>query len=920
MELLSAMDIVNGKTATQTSMGPLVQPIQFIPRKAKNDEWKAWNMDFIEWEGLKQIRKKARRLSKNYKLAVGVIDKTDYLVSDNNEYREILDDLVEEGDAALDLKFYPIIPNVINTLCAEFAKRNTKITFEAKDDHSYNEMLEQKRSQIENVLLSDARQKFVQNLIEAGVDPNDPSIASEMQQKLSDENLKTLPEIQQFFNKSYRGQAEEWATHQYQVDQLRFGMDELETRAFRDSLITDSEFWHYNMREDDYEMELWNPMLTFYRKSPDSRYVSDGAWVGKFDMMTVQDIIDKYGWLMTKEQTESLEQTYPIRAAGYPLSGYQPETNYDPTRSHAWNVQPPGLAYRQFTSMWNGYGPNGVDIVDWITRQGEDYQNEDGQYLLRVTTVYWKAQRKVGLLTKVDEETGVPDFDIVDEDYRITSPPVYNTQLIKNKTKDNLLYGEHIDWIWINEVWGGRKIGPNLPSYWGMNNTSGISPMYLGINQNQIGPIKFQFRGDRNLYGCKLPVEGAVFTDRNTRSVSLVDNMKPHQISYNIVNNQIADILVDEQGTVLAFDPRLLPKHSLGQDWGDDNYAKAWVAMKNFGVLPLNYSLENGPTGPGGDKINVLNLEQTNRLMSRVQLATYFKQQAFEVIGITPQRMGQQMGRQTATGVEENLNASYAQTEKYFINHSDDLMPRVHQMRTDLAQFYNSKKPSLRLQYMTTKDEKINFEINGTELLLRDFNVYAASNALSREMLEQLKRLAIENNTSGATIFDLGELMTSESVAEVNKKMKNIEAKMRADQERAHAQEMEKIQAENEAALQAKQMDLDFQGAQMEMNRQKDVLVAKIRAAGYGAAVDVDKNNQNDYLDFLDREDTRAQFNENMNFEQQKHQDQNSLDREKLNLDREKITTQRELKNVDLQIARENKNKFDKKQPAKKTK
>jgi hypothetical protein len=31
--------------------------------------------------------------------------------------------------SALELKFYPIIPNVINVLVAEFAKRSTKLTY-----------------------------------------------------------------------------------------------------------------------------------------------------------------------------------------------------------------------------------------------------------------------------------------------------------------------------------------------------------------------------------------------------------------------------------------------------------------------------------------------------------------------------------------------------------------------------------------------------------------------------------------------------------------------------------------------------------------------------------------------------------------------------------------------------------------------
>ena len=53
---------------------------------------------------------------------------------------------------------------------------------------------------------------------------------------------------------------EEWATHQHKVDAQRFKLEELEERAFRDMLITDREFWHMRMMEDDYEVELWNPL------------------------------------------------------------------------------------------------------------------------------------------------------------------------------------------------------------------------------------------------------------------------------------------------------------------------------------------------------------------------------------------------------------------------------------------------------------------------------------------------------------------------------------------------------------------------------------------------------------------------------------------------------------------------------------
>jgi hypothetical protein len=346
MKVYNALQLKNGAKVEHNRLGSITQPLQFIPKKDKDQEWAAWNLDWLEWNGLKQIRRNARRLMKNYKLAKGIIDRTDYIVEEDNEYKDVIETLIQEDESALELKFYPIIPNVINVLTAEFAKRSTKLTYRAVDEFSYNEMMEQKRQMIEDTLLADAQMKVLAAMLEQGLDPS----SEEAQQQMNPENLKTLPEIEQFFKKDYRSMVEEWATHQHKVDVERFKMDELEERAFRDMLITDREFWHMKMMEDDYEVELWNPVLTFYHKAPGARYISQSNYVGYTDMMTVADVIDKYGYLMTEDQLEALEAIYPIRSAGYNIGGYQNDgTFYDGTKSHEWNTNMPSLAYRQYT-------------------------------------------------------------------------------------------------------------------------------------------------------------------------------------------------------------------------------------------------------------------------------------------------------------------------------------------------------------------------------------------------------------------------------------------------------------------------------------------------------------------------------------------------------------------------------------------
>ncbi len=907
-KVYNALQLKAGAKSEYNRMGTITQPVQFLLTKDKDVTWGAWNMDWHEMQGLKQIRRNARRLLKNYKLANGIIDKSDYIVEEDNEMAELIDTLTKEDESAFELKFFPIIPNVINVLTGEFAKRNDRITYRAVDDTSFNEMVEMKRSMIEETLVSFGEQKMQLMVEQMGLDLQNPEQAQQAQQMMSPDNIKTLPEIEQFFKKDYRSMIEQWATHQHEVDSERFSMKELENLAFKDMLITDREFWHFKMNEDDYEIELWNPILTFYHKSPEARYISQSNWAGRMDLMTISDIIDKYGYMMNEEQLAALEVIYPVKSAGYMLPGVQNDGSfYDATRSHEWNVEGPSLGMRQFIAHRDAILNTGDDIIYRILNESEDLMDFSNYSLLRVTTVYWKSQRMVGHLTKIDEE-GIPMEMIVDENYKVTDKPLYDNTVLKNKTKDNLLYGEHIDWIWINQTWGGIKIGPNRPSFYGNNDSTGFAPIYLNVR-----PVRFQFKGDFTLYGCKLPVEGAVFSDRNTKSRSLIDKMKPYQVGYNLVNNQIADILVDELGTVIMLDQNALPRHSMGEDWGKNNLANAYVAMKNFQMLPLDTSITNTENALNFQHYQVLNLEQTQRLLSRIQLSTYFKNQAFEAIGITPQRLGGPTSQETATGVTQSLNQSFSQTEMYFVQHSENLMPRVHQMRTDLAQYYHSNRPSVRLQYMTGMDEKVNFEINGTELLSRELNVFTSTKVNQRMITEQIRQLALSNNTAGASIFDLGNIIKADSMAEITHTLKSIEEKVNAQRQQEQQAQQQMIEMQQQAETERQDKKLAFEAEQNQLDRDNNLREAEIRSAGYTGMQDMNENRQSDYIDTLKYLDEKNARNENISLQREKEINQQVNEQRKANLTQQELQVRERIADKQVQIAAMNKNKYDQK-------
>lgn len=901
MRVISAMQILKGEKAETSSFGTISQPSQFLSRKDKDDQWCSEVMDWLERQGLVQLKRNARGLLKNYKLANGIIDKSDYIAEDNEQQKELIDLLVRDDDSAFELKFFPIIPNVINILTGEFSKRSDKITYRAVDDDSYNEMLEAKRGMIEQVLLGEAEQKM-QGIMEGQqIDPK----SEQGQQMMSPDSMKKLPEIENFFKKDYRSLTEEWAGHQHNVDYERFRMNELENTGFKDMLTTDREFWHFAMYEDDYEVELWNPLTTFYHKSPDVRYTSQGNWVGNITLMTTSDVIDKYGYLMTADELEEMEKLYPIKAIKYLMDGVQNDGGfYDATRSHAWNTTGPSVAMRQFTTA-RDLSQND-DLINNILSGTEDMLDYGDESLHRVSTIYWKSRRKVGHLTMIDQE-GMVFSTIVDETFKITEKPIYDTTIMKAKDTKNLLMGQHIDWIWINESWGGIKIGPNRPVTETQNDKTHSQTIYLNVK-----PLRFQFKGDFTLYGCRLPVEGSVFSDRNTKSVSLVDKLKPFQIGYNLVNNQIADILIDELGTVILIDQNTLPHNSLGEDWEENAVAKSFVAMKNFQMLPVDTALQNTKTPLSFAHFQTLDMAQTARLMGRIQLSTYFKKEAFESIGITEQRRGQVGSQETATGVIQAVNQSWAQTENYFMQHSEFLMPRVHEMRTNLAQYYHSSKPSLRLSYMTSADEKVNFQMNGTELLARDVNVFVTTKVNHKYIMEQIRNLALTNNTSGASIFDLANVMKAETLAELTGTMKSIEDKaMEAklqEQQVEQQQQTELIRAENDRLLAQHQFDAD----QNDKDRLTDIRTAEIKASGF-QTVDNNANGEPDYMDAQKFFEHTRQKDEEISMKHEQLQMEQGVKQQELSLKQRELQTREHIADKQFQIAAVNKNKYDKK-------
>ncbi len=146
--------------------------------------------------------------------------------------------------------------------------------------------------------------------------------------------------------------------------------------------------------------------------------------------------------------------------------------------------------------------------------------------LITVYHATWRSYKKVGFLVTVDPETGEENTDIVDETYM--SKP-----------------GEKIEWDWIPEVWEGYRVAEDI---------------YLGI-----GPVEYQHVSVDSISSRKLPYCGVIYSDTNSKSLSLVNLMKPLQYMYIILWYRLELALARDKGKVLNMDITQIPK-GLGID------------------------------------------------------------------------------------------------------------------------------------------------------------------------------------------------------------------------------------------------------------------------------------------------------------------------------------------------------------------
>jgi hypothetical protein len=832
-------------------------PDQFKTEKEKRDEsWIKNTMDYFANKAYAEYVKNRDTFVKNYDLVKGILRMEDFY--QEPQVKSFTDMLTADLQLPTYVKHYSIITTPINELVGEITKRPDAFRVKAFDDDSQSEELEFKTQLLQDYVISQAKQKITEQLAMSGNEVGEDEV-----------NQMTLEEVKDELD-SYTSVAEKWANHILTANKADFNLKEKSEDAFRDMLISAREYYH--IYEDNsktgFNIEVANPKNTWFLTTPDRKYISDptgraqGAYAaGTVQVMELSEIIESIPDL-TKEEIDHLRSS----------------------------LQDYGLINVRESNLGNPSVSPGIDSVTYDTFdplvlqtrmiiESEMKENNDGLkdflgltsnvssfgYKYVVVRAYWLSKRKIGKLIYIDE-MGNEQSVLVDENYKSGTIPTEQS----------------LEWGWVNQWYQGTKIGPDI---------------------YHIKPYKL-------LSYC--PIIGITYEVKNTEAKSLVDMMKPFQVLYNVCMNQLYKLLEKEVGKVYLTSIRHVP---VPKDGDAQDALDIWeMEARNRGVVFIDDSPENLKSPSSFNQFRDIDLTRTQEIQSRYQLAIQLKNECWELVGMSRQRLGSITASESATGTNAAIQQSYAQTEPLFVAH-EYVLGQLYQAIIDASLYVESQKPQSTLSYITSEGESAFVQVNGTDLRFRDLKVFLTNRPEDRKMFEEIRSLSQAVLQNGGSLHDIIELYSTDSIRQMKgvfKKLKERQEQLQDQQMQMQQQQLEQQQQIAQAQLEQAQVQNEQKIAnenyQKELDRINKKEIAIIQATGFGRveSEDVNANAVPDVLEASRFASEEAKAAKDYQLKMTDIQSKNRLASEKLQLEKEKLQVARENQANDLAVAKEN--------------
>ena len=646
---------------------------------------------------------------------------------------------------------------------------------------------------------------------------------------LSDEEYQQkIQEIQKYFAYEYQDIREmrgnEILNH-YSKEQ---NFKNIFNDGFVDVLAVNEALFQITLEHGEPVLRKLNPLKVHVYGNGSSNKVEDADMIVIEDYWQIGRILDTYGDQLTAKDIKYLENIQE-------QNGHRRDDKYgeygDPLTY---------FMYGEYAKDLDN-DPNGNLMFkgDNTTFSQLPY-DIDGN--VRVLQVYWKSFRKIQEVKYYDPVTGKTEYKFVNEDY---IPDEAN--------------GEEAKKYYINEAWQGVMIG------------AGEDAIYVDMR-----PCPIQYNRMSNPSKCHFGIIGQIFNYNESKPYSIIDQVKSYSYLYDAIMDKLTKTIQNNMGKLVQFNEAMMPE---GWKWED------WVYYaKTAGILLVN-PMKEGNRGAAKNKLAgafqvapVMDAELGNSIQYMVNLLQVIEQTVANMIGITPQRLGAIQNRETVGGVERSTLQSSHVTRWYFEKYND-LKRRVYECFLETAKI-GAKHRNIKFQYVNSDLTQRIVEFDGDEFAEADYGLVVNADydiEKFRQDIDQVAQVALQSQM--ISLSGYMKLKSSGSMAEKIKMIEQNENEMRQMQQQQAQQNMQIEQQKAQIEMQFKQAELDLKNEMNQRDNDTKLLIENMKQVnteqpeeGQESKIDRDKLNE-----------SIRQFNEQLNFDKQKHKDDIAVKRAALN-------------------------------------
>ena len=556
-------------------------------------------------------------------------------------------------------------------------------------------------------------------------------------------------------------------------------------QGFKDALIAGEEVYWTGILNGEPALRKCNTLNITVILDDDCVFYDDAIAVVEERMLTVPSIIDEYGDQLDNETREKL-----IEYSRGTFGSFNTAGGFEPTMQIV----------------------DGRPVINGATPTSSFNGNNVNNYAVRVARVEWISMKKIGFLSYTDED-GQQVEEQVDDTFATSF------KMFKELHPD-----AEIEWDWINEAWEGVKIGADI---------------YLDIKAKSN-----QRRRMDNPYYCKLGYTGYIYEATNSRSVSLIDRLKPYQYLYDIIAFRLELAFASDKGKIFLMDMASIPR-SEGID------VDQWMYYLNEMKIAFVNSHEEGKKGAMQGKTSNFNqfsavdLSLANSIQSYINYLQYIEQQIYTVSGITPQRLGSINNSELVGNTERAVNQSSLITEYLFTAHNE-VIRRVYESLIEVAKI--AYKDGNVQQYVADDMAIEVLNMEEFEFENSEFSVFMTNSAKDKVILSKLEQLAQtamqQQKVDLSTIIDT---ILNDSPKDIIATLRRSEESFyqrqqdKSKSEQDHQTQMAQMQQQHEQELRAytsdeKQKDRDLEQFVADEANRTRVEVAEIAAYGFDKA------------------------------------------------------------------------------------